>query len=146
MRVIEVKQRQKASFMRLSSDFWVSAFMRDVRAQGGFAYLQRRGAEEAGAVFIKQNGSDAFSTLFGPAAQSFYDETNERGDRLFMVLCADTEENITARLYQELEFDPDIWIIEVENLENLSRIGQFRLIAETKRNADSGAAKQNERL
>ncbi|MBX8814668.1 DUF1491 family protein, partial [Ochrobactrum sp. MR34] len=39
--------------MRLTSEFWVSAFMRRIRQADGFAYLVRRGATEAGAIFIK---------------------------------------------------------------------------------------------
>ena len=38
--------------MRLTSDFWVSALMRRVFAEGGFAAVARRGASEAGAVFV----------------------------------------------------------------------------------------------
>lgn len=120
--------------MRLTSDFWVAAFMRDVRRAGGFAYLARRGAEDAGAIFILshagggQAASAGFSTLYGPAPQVFYDETMPRGDRLFMPMARAGAAEITARLEQELGFDPDIWIIEVENFADLSRAAQLRLV------------------
>ena len=38
---------------RVKSDFWVSVLIRRVQIEGGFAYLARRGAPEAGAIFIK---------------------------------------------------------------------------------------------
>ena len=38
--------------MRLTTDFWVSALMRRVFAEGGFAAVAKRGASEAGAVFV----------------------------------------------------------------------------------------------
>lgn len=114
--------------MRLTSDFWVAAFMRDVRAQGGFAYLARRGAEEAGAIFIRQIRAAGAQALYGPAPQIFYDETAPRGGRLFMLLLEAGEEQLQARLSRELDFDPDIWIVEIENFADLSRAGQLCLI------------------
>ncbi|KAA6406246.1 DUF1491 family protein [Candidatus Tokpelaia sp.] len=115
--------------MRLTSDFWIAALMRDVRRQGGFAYLARRGAEEAGAIFIRQNRGGGLSTLYGPAPQIFYDAAIMRGDRLFMLLLQGEGEIIDARLQQELDFDPDIWLVEIENFADLAETGLLQLAA-----------------
>ena len=42
--------------MRLRADIWVSAYIRRVEVEGRFATLRRRGAPEAGAIFVLVNG------------------------------------------------------------------------------------------
>ena len=41
--------------MRLKSGIWVAAYLRRCTVEGVFAAVRRRGAEEAGAIFIKIN-------------------------------------------------------------------------------------------
>lgn len=102
--------------MRLRADIWVSAYLRRCAGEGAYAVLRRRGAAEAGAIFVKIDRLDGTATLFGPAPQT---ELAEAGiDRLWTRLhkeeavpSADAEE----RLRKEMSFDPDIWIVEVED-------------------------------
>src|SRR5882672_7241577 len=104
--------------MRLKSGIWVAAYLRRCAIEGAFAAVRRRGAEEAGAVFIKISRLDGTATLFGPAAQSAFDEA-QPADRIFTaVLGGDkpaSEVDIEARLLREIRFDPDVWIVEVED-------------------------------
>ena len=44
--------------MRLKSGIWVAAYIRRCQVEGAQAVLRRRGAEEAGAVFIKVSKLD----------------------------------------------------------------------------------------
>ena len=100
--------------MRLTSDFWVSALMRRVFAEGGFAAVARRGASEAGAVFVVTRNRVGQSSLFGPAPQSAYDSARP-DDRQFSALIADADaEVVEARLAKEQRFDSDIWVVELE--------------------------------
>jgi len=142
--------------MRLTSDFWAAAFIRSVFAGGGFAYLARRGAEEAGALFLQQTlepqtlapetlgppalppaeaeAGRAQYALYGPAPQSFYLGEAEGaaaagGDRLFIELLRGSGAEIAARLEREENFDPDIWLIEVENFPDLRHAANLRLVA-----------------
>jgi hypothetical protein len=39
--------------MRLKSSIWVAAYLRRCQTAGVFGAVRRRGAEEAGAVFVK---------------------------------------------------------------------------------------------
>jgi hypothetical protein len=104
--------------MRLKSSIWVSAYLRRCDIEGAFAAVRRRGAEDAGAIFIKLNRLDGTGTLYGPAPQSVF-ETERPADRFFIAMvggatpAADAE--IEARLARELKFDPDVWIVEVED-------------------------------
>ena len=68
--------------MRLKSAIWVSAYLRRCNIEGAFAAVRRRGAEEAGAIFIKLNRLDGTADLFAPAPQSVFDEARPT-DRIF---------------------------------------------------------------
>src|SRR3954471_10643082 len=103
--------------MRLKSGIWVAAYIRRWQDEGVQAVLRRRGAEEAGAVFIKVSKLDGTAEVFGPAPQSIFDEARP-ADRAFIrslrteiVVEADAE----AYLARQISFDPDIWIVEVED-------------------------------
>jgi hypothetical protein len=56
--------------------------------------------------------------LYGPAAQSTFDEA-QPADRNFTVMLGGDkpapEVDIEARLAREIRFDPDVWIVEVED-------------------------------
>jgi len=104
--------------MRLKSGIWVAAYLRRANVVGVFAAVRRRGAEEAGAIFVKINRLDGTAVLYGPAPQSAFDEA-QPADRIFVVLMGRdspaSESDIEARLVKEIRFDPDLWVIEVED-------------------------------
>lgn len=102
--------------MRLTSDFFVSAYLRRVAGEGAFAALRRRGGTEAGAIFVLLDRLDGTVTLFGPAPQSTYDDRPM--DRFFARLHkaeAILREDAEKRLNREMDFDPDCWIVEIED-------------------------------
>lgn len=104
--------------MRLKSGIWVAAYLRRCNVEGAFAAVRRRGADEAGAVFIKINRLDGTATLYGPASQSTFDEAQPADRNFTAVLGGERpapEADIEARLGREMRFDPDVWIVEVED-------------------------------
>ena len=104
--------------MRLKSGIWVAAYVRRCHIEGAFAAVRRRGADEAGAVFIKLNRLDGTGILYGPAPQAVFDEA-QPADRIFTINAGRDapvpDADIEARLKREIGFDPDIWIVEVED-------------------------------
>lgn len=104
--------------MRLKSAIWVSAYLRRCNVEGAFAAVRRHGADEAGAVFVKVSRLDGTAVLYGPAPQSLFDD-DQPFDRLFTVVLGRDgpvpEADIEARLTREIDFDPDLWIVEVED-------------------------------
>ena len=104
--------------MRLKSAIWVAAYIRRCHVEGAYAVVRRRGAEEAGAIFIKLNRLDGTAELFGPAPQSAFDEARPT-DRAFSACVSARqpapEAEVEERLAREIRFDPDIWIVEVED-------------------------------
>jgi hypothetical protein len=103
--------------MRLKSAIWVAAYIRRCHIEGAFAVVRRHGADEAGAIFIKLNRLDGTADLFGPAPQSAFD-TAQPTDRAFMRCLGPApspDAKIEERLAREIRFDPDAWIVEVED-------------------------------
>jgi hypothetical protein len=100
--------------MRVTTDLWVSALLRRVFAAGGFAAVVKRGAAEAGAVFVLSRGRLGEVALFGPAPQTSYDSAKP-DERFFSLLGAGEDAApFDARLEREKKFDPDIWVVEIE--------------------------------
>ena len=102
--------------MRLRSDIFVAALIRLAETQGAVAMLRRRGAAEAGAIFVKVDRLDGAAALYGPAAQS--EKPPEGVARLFTRLHAEEWRDpldVEERLRREIAFDPDIWIVEIED-------------------------------
>jgi len=102
--------------MRLRSDIWVSAYLRRCAVEGAYALLRRRGAAEAGAIFVKIDRLDGSCVLFGPAPQSEV-ERSESG-RAWVRLHQDetiTPLDAEERLRREIAFDPDLWIVDVDD-------------------------------
>lgn len=80
--------------------------------------LRRRGAAEAGALFIKLDRLDGRTAVYGPAPQS--EEPPEGVDRLFSKVHKDDwvdPAEAESRLKREIMFDPDLWIVEIEDKE-----------------------------
>ncbi|MBX9459192.1 MAG: DUF1491 family protein [Rhizobium sp.] len=99
--------------MRLTTEFFVSALMRRVFAAGGFAAVERHGAGEAGALFIRQRFRDGLETLYGPAPQSVFDASDD--GRRFEIRAERCEAaECEAILDRERRFDPDLWLLELE--------------------------------
>ena len=102
--------------MRLRSDIWVAAYLRRCEIEGAYATLRRRGAPEAGAIFVVVDRLDGRVALFGAAPQT---ETGVSGiDRVWMRAHPDPWTDalsLDERLRKEARFDPDLWIVDVED-------------------------------
>jgi hypothetical protein len=103
--------------MRLKSGIWVSAYVRRCYVEGIAAVIRRRGADEAGAIFIKVNRLDDTADVYGPAPQSAF-EDHYQLDRAFspaMKTMPVPDAEAEAYLFRQIRFDPDLWIIETED-------------------------------
>jgi hypothetical protein len=97
---------------RLTSDFWVSAYLRQAAHDGLFAVLRRRGAGEAGAIFVKLDRLDGTAVLYGPAPQALVEDD---GGRRFQRLLDADPLAVEDRVAREIRFDGDLWLVEIEN-------------------------------
>jgi hypothetical protein len=102
--------------MRLKSALWVAGYLRRCQVEGCSAVVRRRGAEEAGAIFVRICRLDGTSELFGPAPQSALEPG--ASDRIFAACLASRpapDADVEIYLAREMKFDPDLWIVEVED-------------------------------
>ena len=101
--------------MRVTSSLWVGAYVRRCYAEGAMATVSRHGAEEAGAIFVIFDRLEGIGDLYAPAPQSSFGE-GRPGDRLFQRVIADEPlAAVNARLEREIRFDPDLWVVAVED-------------------------------
>ncbi len=99
--------------MRVTSDFFVSALVRRTFGEGGFASVTKRGAAEAGAVFVSVDRLDGTFDLYAPAPQSMFSDMPQ--GRLFeQIFSGVGQQEVTERLQREARMDPDYWLVEIE--------------------------------
>ena len=93
---------------RLTSDFWVGAYLARLRLADIPAFVVSKGDPDAGAVLVKLNRLNgeavAYSRAYGPD-----------GERVWAVLAEGAERDVDAALARQRGFDPDLWLIEVED-------------------------------
>lgn len=95
--------------MRLTADVWVSAYLTRLRLADIPAFVTRKGDATAGAVLVKQSTLDGRATAY----QRSFDLMT--GDRAWVVLAEGDEAEVDASLKRQAVFDPDLWVIEVED-------------------------------
>ncbi len=96
---------------RLTADMWVSAYLRRLELNAIPAFVTKRGDSTAGAVLIKLNTLDGQARAF----QRSFDLQSEK--RVWVVLAEGQERDVDAALERQKHFDPDLWVIEVEDRE-----------------------------
>jgi hypothetical protein len=101
--------------MRIKSEIWVRAYLRRCQAEGVPVVIVRRGDEAAGAIFICIDRLDGTVFLYGPAPAGLTGtETERRWVNCFGARAVGLVE-MQEYLARQRDFDPDLWIIEVED-------------------------------
>jgi hypothetical protein len=101
--------------MRLKSELWVKAYLRRCAHEGAGAVLARRGDSDAGAIYIKVSRLDGTAALFGPAPAGLDKAREERRWQSCLGVPQAAEAEADAYLARQIEFDPDVWIVVVED-------------------------------
>ena len=97
---------------RLKAGIFVRALIRRVQVAGASAFVVRSGAEEAGSIILKVARLDGSVLVLNQAR-------NAKGELVWaQALGGWTEEaRATAWCDKQVKFDPDLWIIEIEDRE-----------------------------
>ena len=101
---------------RVTSALWVAAYIRRCGVAGASAYLLRKGAEAAGAIYIKVNKLDGTALVLAPAPQAVFDTA--RPERAWIGWRGGNpvpEAEADDYLRRESGFDPDLWLVEIED-------------------------------
>ena len=94
---------------RLTSDIWVAAYRARLRVFDIPAFVVARGDATAGAVLVKLNTLDGQAVAFQRSVDLM------TGDRRWVELTAGAEAEGDAAITRQRGFDPDLWVIEVED-------------------------------
>lgn len=94
---------------RLTSEIWVAAYLTRCRLADIPAFVVQRGDHTAGAVLVKLNTLDGAAKCF----QRSFDLMT--GERQWMTLTEGEEAEVDASVAQQRSFDPDLWVIEIED-------------------------------
>lgn len=96
---------------RLAAGVWVSAYLKRLELHGIPAYITAKGNQTAGAVVVKLATLDGNATAY----QRSFDLMT--GQRAWVVLAEGAEAEVDTALTRQRSFDPDLWVIEVEDRE-----------------------------
>ncbi|KII12283.1 DUF1491 family protein [Phaeobacter sp. S60] len=94
---------------RLTASFWVQAYLTRLRLADIPAFVTAHGDDTAGAVLIKLNTLDRRAQ----ALHRSYDLMS--GARSWVTLAEGDEAEVDAAIAKQRSFDPDLWVIEVED-------------------------------
>jgi hypothetical protein len=101
--------------MRLKAEIWVKAYLRRCQSEGAAAVLVRRGDSDAGAIYIKVSRLDGTASLFGPAPAGLDEAGEDRRWQACLEPAPVGEDAADAYLARQIDFDPDLWIVSVED-------------------------------
>lgn len=94
---------------RLTAEFWVQAYLARLRLRDIPAFVTAHGDDTAGAVLVKLNTLDGCAAAY----QRSFDLMS--GARQWLVLAEGAESAVDAAIARQRGFDPDLWVIEVED-------------------------------
>jgi hypothetical protein len=95
--------------IRLTADIWVSAYLARLRQLEIPAFVVARGDATAGAVLIKLNTLDGKAVCYQRSMDLM------TGDRRWISLTEGPERDVDLSIARQRGFDPDLWVIEVED-------------------------------
>ena len=104
--------------MRLTAEIWVSAYLTRLRQYDIPAFVVQKGDLTAGAVLIKLNTLDGAACCY----QRSFDLMT--GERAWIVLSEGAEPQVDQAIERQCKFDPDLWVIEVEDRAGRHLLGE----------------------
>lgn len=111
--------------MRLKAEIWVQAYLRICAANGLAAVLVRRGDADAGAIYVRVSRLDGRSDLFGPASAGLEGADIDRRFTACLSGGPATDADVDAYLSRQADFDPDYWLVEVEDRAGRHALGDW---------------------
>ncbi|AXQ94438.1 DUF1491 family protein [Cereibacter azotoformans] len=103
---------------RLTADFWVRAYLARLRLADIPAYVTAKGDATAGTVLVK------CATLDGQARAWHRSFDLMTGERTWVALAEGSEADVDASIARQRRFDPDLWVIEIEDRQGRTLLDQ----------------------
>ena len=101
--------------MRIPTELRAKALIRRCATTGVPAVVVRHGDDDAGMLYVKVRTLDGKARLFGPAPAGL--AADDTLPRLVPHLDAGgvAEAEVDRYLARQIDFDPDLWLIEIED-------------------------------
>ena len=94
----------------------MQAIVRRAFAAGAAAYVVHRGDAERGTLFLKVSTLDGMARLLGPPLASFTGSSaHARAFEDQLAPSGSPERDVDAHMRRQREFDPDLWLVEIED-------------------------------
>ncbi len=103
---------------RLTSDMWVSAYLTRLRLADIPVFITAKGDETAGAILVKLNTLNGLAKVWQRSVDLM------SGERVWVILTEGGEADVDAAIEKQKSFDPDLWVIEVEDREGRSLLDE----------------------
>jgi len=94
---------------RLATELWVQAYLTRLRLVDIPAFIVAKGDATAGAVLVKLNPLDGSAIVYQRSLDLM------SGERAWVVLAEGPESDVDSSIAKQRSFDPDLWVIEVED-------------------------------
>jgi hypothetical protein len=110
--------------MRIPTELRAKAVLRTASIAGAMAVIVHRGDPDAGILFVKVRLLDGRARLLGPAPASLSPASEL--PRLVAHLAPEgaPENEIDDYLRRQIDFDSDLWIVEIEDREGRDFLGE----------------------
>lgn len=98
--------------IRLRTDLYIAALRQRATQAGAFVTIARKGDEDAGIIAVKIYGR-------GGRASALIETRDEDYAMAWRRLTDDmvAEKDVDSALAREASFDPDLWVVEIEDPE-----------------------------
>lgn len=106
---------------RLTADFWVRAYLARLQLAGIPAFVTAKGDATAGAVLVKVARLDGRACAYQRSFDLMADS------RIWVVLREGDEPDVDVAIARQRSFDPDLWVIEVEDRQGRSLLEESGL-------------------
>ncbi|MFK7879328.1 DUF1491 family protein [Roseobacter sp.] len=103
---------------RLTARFWIDAYLARLRIENIPAFIVAHGDDTAGTVLVKVNRLNGQATLY----QRHYDLLEDT--QSWGVLTEGDEQDVDGNITRQQGFDPDLWVVEVEDKEGRHLLDQ----------------------
>ncbi|MET4102215.1 hypothetical protein ABIE58_001645 [Roseovarius sp. MBR-78] len=103
---------------RLTARFWIDAYLARLRLADIPAFVVAHGDDTGGAVLVKLNTLDGKAHLYQRSIDLM------TGQRAWVTLADGDEAGVDAAIARQRGFDPDLWVVEVEDREGRHLLDQ----------------------
>lgn len=116
--------------MRVKTEIWVGAYLRRCMGEGLAVYVAARGDPFAGAVFICVDNLAGACWLYGPAPAGLEQSVDERRWTACFAKAPVSVREAEEYLRRQKQYDPDLWVIELEDRQGRHFLGDELVAAE----------------